>query len=58
MKFMRILEEFSKSLRKYFMRRLRVRIPKGFENVILSLKQRDGDALTNILQDHAEAFIY
>ena len=47
----------AKNLRKYFICRFRVRVPKDFKNVILSLKQRDGDALKKILQDHAEAFI-
>jgi len=35
----------------------KLRIPNDFQQIILALKQKDGDMVTKLLQDHAEDFI-
>ena len=43
---------FTDKENKYYLR-----IPNDFQQMILALKQKDGDMLTKLLKDHAEGFI-
>lgn len=43
---------FTDQKNKYYLR-----IPNDFHQMILALKQKDGDTLTKLLQGHAESFI-